>query len=83
MKTWFVYIVQCQDRTFYTGCTDDVTRRVATHNLGKGAKYTRSRLPVKVIFFEECTSHSHALKRESAIKSLSRAQKIKLINSDG
>ena len=79
MKKWYVYILRCTDGTFYTGSTDDVTRRVAVHNSGKGAKYTRGRTPVEVVYTEECESYSAALKREYAIKQLSRQEKLNLI----
>ena len=78
-KKWFVYILCCRDHTLYTGMTDDVQRRVEVHNSGKGAKYTRGRTPVQVVFIEECESYSAALKREYAIKQLSRQQKQALI----
>jgi putative endonuclease len=80
MKKWYIYILRCADNTIYTGSTDDVERRVAVHNSGKGAKYTRGRTPVEVVYTEECESCSAALKREYAIKQLSRGEKIKLIN---
>ena len=79
MKRWFVYILRCCDGTLYTGSTDDVSRRVAVHNSGKGAKYTRGRTPVEVVYAEECESYSAALKREYAIKQLSRQEKLELI----
>lgn len=81
MKTWYVYILRCADGTLYTGATDDVARRVQAHNSGIGAKYTRGRTPVEVAYSEECENHSAALKREYAIKQLSRAQKLELIHS--
>ena len=79
MKPWFVYILRCADGTLYTGSTDDVQRRLAAHNSGKGAKYTRGRTPVEVVYTEECESYSAALKREYAIKQLSRQEKLQLI----
>ena len=79
MKTWYVYILRCSDGTLYTGSTDDVVRRLAVHNSGKGAKYTRGRTPVEVVYWEGCESYSAALKREYAIKQLTRQQKLKLI----
>lgn len=79
MKTWYVYILRCADGTFYTGSTDDVVRRAAVHNSGKGAKYTRGRRPVEVAYFEECETYSAALKREYVIKQLTRQQKMELI----
>ena len=81
MKTWYVYILRCRDGTRYTGSTDDVQRRLAVHNSGKGAKYTRGRTPVEVIHTEECESYSAALKREYAIKQLTRQQKLELIET--
>ena len=83
MKKWYVYILRCADGTLYTGSTDDVERRVAVHNSGKGAKYTRGRTPVEVVYTEECESYSAALKREYAIKQLSRQEKWNLINEQG
>ena len=79
MKQWYVYILHCADGTLYTGMTDDVTRRVQVHNSGKGAKYTRGRTPVEAVYSEECESYSAALKREYAIKQLTRQQKWELI----
>ena len=78
-KKWFVYILRCGDGTLYTGMTDDVARRVDVHNSGKGAKYTRGRLPVEAVYTEECESYSAALKREYAVKRLSRSEKLELI----
>ena len=83
MKTWYVYILRCADGTLYTGSTDDVQRRLAVHNSGKGAKYTRGRTPVEVVYTEECESYSAALKREYAIKQLSRQEKWNLIQKQG
>ena len=81
MKQWFVYILRCSDDTLYTGMTDDVARRLQVHNSGKGAKYTRGRIPVEVAYSEECESYSAALKREYAIKQLSRQEKLKMIET--
>lgn len=78
-KKWFVYILRCGDGTLYTGMTDDVTRRVEVHNSGKGAKYTRGRRPVEAVYTEEWESYSAALKREYAIKQLTRQEKKMLI----
>ena len=75
----FVYILECADGTLYTGWTTDVEARVATHNSGKGAKYTRSRLPVRLAYYEELPDKSAALRRERAIKRLTRSEKEKLI----
>lgn len=75
----FVYILKCVDTTLYTGYTTDVNRRVGMHMRGKGAKYTRSRLPVLLMRWEEYETKSEALKREYAIKQMSRREKLKLI----
>lgn len=72
---WYVYIVRCADRTLYTGVARDVHARVAAHNAGRGAKYTRARLPVKLVYHETAADRGAALRREHAIKCLSRAQK--------
>ena len=76
---WFVYMLRCGDGSLYNGYTDDVQRRLATHQSGKGAKYTRSRLPVTLAYQEELPDKSAALRREAAIKKLTRQQKLKLI----
>lgn len=77
--SWCVYILRCRDDTLYTGMTDDLDRRLEAHNSGKGAKYTRGRGPVTVVYREACADKSTALKREHAIKTLTRAQKLALI----
>ena len=77
--SYWVYILQCRDGTLYTGSTTDPVRRLAVHQSGKGAKYTRSRLPVQLVYREESADKSAALKREAAIKKLSREEKLKLI----
>lgn len=75
-----VYILTCADKTLYTGITADLTRRLLEHNSGKkGAKYTRSRRPVTVVYQEKATTKSAALKREIVIKKLSRLKKLELI----
>ena len=79
-NSWWVYIVECSDGTYYTGSTPNVSLRIERHNLGKGAKYTRARLPVTLIFTEKQVNRSEALKREHAIKQLSRTQKKILID---
>lgn len=79
MSHWFVYIVRCSDGTLYTGISTDVTKRVRSHNAGKGAKYTRSRLPVTCVWHETASSESVARKREAALKRLTRAQKQALV----
>lgn len=75
----FCYIVECADGTYYTGWAIDPERRVATHNKGRGAKYTKMRLPVQLVYVEEQPDLSTALKREMAIKRMTRARKRKLI----
>ena len=82
-KRAFVYILECGDGSLYTGWTTNVEERVKMHNSGSGAKYTRSRLPVKLVYFEEVDGRSAALKRETAIKKLSRDKKILLIKQNG
>ena len=76
---YYAYLLQCDDNTIYAGYTNDLSQRIEAHNNGIGAKYTRSRLPVKLMYYEGFTSKSEALKREAALKRLSRKQKIKLI----
>jgi len=74
-----VYILRCADDTFYTGIALDITARLTAHNAGKGAKYTRSRRPVALVYREDGYDKSDALKRENKLRKLSRAEKIKLI----
>lgn len=76
---YFVYIAECADGTLYTGYTTDIKKREAAHNSGLGAKYTRCRRPIKIVFFEEYPTKSEALKREYAIKQFSRTEKLELI----
>lgn len=78
VRDWIVYMLQCEDETFYIGVTNDLEHRVAVHNAGKGAKYTRGRLPVRVVWSEEEMTRSEALKRECELKKLSRAEKMAL-----
>ncbi len=78
--SWHVYIVRCADDSLYTGCTNDLLKRVATHNAGKGARYTRSRLPVTVVWSVRVKDRSAALSREAKLKQLSRAEKLALIS---
>jgi len=81
-QDWFVYILQCSDKTLYTGVTTDLDRRVEEHNIGsKGAKYTAARRPVKMVYSEQLDSRSNAQQREHQIKSLTRQQKQQLIDS--
>lgn len=77
----YTYILSCADGTLYTGWTNDLERRLAAHNAGKGSKYTRSRLPVTLIYCEEHATKEEAMSREYAIKRMTRAQKQKLICS--
>lgn len=79
--TAFVYIVECADQTLYTGWTTDLERRLAAHNAGKGAKYTRSRTPVRLVYSETLTNQSTAMRRENEIKRMRRDQKLKLIDN--
>ena len=80
-KTWYVYILECGDGTLYTGIAADVQARLKVHRSGKGAKYTRGRTPLELVYREECEDHSQALKRELAVKAMSREEKQKLIKS--
>ena len=75
----FIYIVQCSDGTLYTGWTNDLDKRMKAHNEGRGAKYTRARRPVELVYSETFETKEEALRREYAIKRMTRAQKIKLI----
>ena len=77
----YTYIVKCNDGTFYPGWTNDLQKRIHTHNAGAGAKYTRSRLPVVLVYYEIYTTKQEAMKREYAIKQLSRKEKELLIAS--
>lgn len=74
-----VYILRCGDGTLYTGCAKDVDKRLAVHQSGKGAKYTRCRLPVELVYQEPAEDRSAALRREAAIKKLTRTEKLSLI----
>ena len=76
----YAYIVKCSDGTYYTGYTNDLEKRLLAHNAGKGAKYTRNRLPVEMVYFEEYEDNSEAMKSEYAIKRLTRKQKEKMIS---
>ena len=75
---WVVYILRCADGSLYTGVTNDMKRRLATHGAGKGGAYTRSRLPVQLFYTERRRSHGAALSREATIKRLPRAAKLAL-----
>ena len=79
----YVYILRCSDGTLYTGWTNDLEQRMKNHNLGKGAKYTRGRLPVRLVYYEVLATKQDAMKREYAIKHMSRKDKLSLLqNSD-
>ena len=80
-RNWYLYILECRDGSLYTGITDDVSRRFAQHNAGKGAKYTRGRGPLILRYQEECRSHGDALRREIEVKKLTRLEKLTLIES--
>ena len=75
----YVYILECIDNSLYTGYTNNIEKRLKTHNSGKGSKYTRCRLPVKLIYYETFETKVEAMKREYYIKQLSRVDKLKLI----
>ena len=77
--SWKLYILRCGDGSLYTGITTDVEKRLEVHRSGKGAKYTRGRGPLELVYREECGDHSTALKRELEIKKLTREEKEKLI----
>ncbi|MBQ3503481.1 MAG: GIY-YIG nuclease family protein [Oscillospiraceae bacterium] len=80
-SVWYLYILRCRDGSLYTGITTDVDKRFLAHSEGRGAKYTRGRAPLELVYREECGSHSDALKRELQIKALTKAEKEKLIGS--
>ena len=80
-STWYLYILKCKDGTFYTGITTDVEKRLEMHRSGKGAKYTRGRGPLELVYSETCENHSQALKRECEVKKLPKDQKLQLISS--
>lgn len=79
MKTWLVYILRCGDGSLYTGMTDDLPRRLEAHRAGRGAKYTRGRGPLELVYQEPCADRSAALRREWAIKQLPRQEKLALV----
>src|SRR5947209_1249192 len=78
-EKWVVYILRCADGSLYTGITKDVKRRCQQHNAGTASRYTRSRLPVKLVYRENHASQSSALKREAAIKAMTRREKLAMI----
>ncbi|OUU78963.1 MAG: hypothetical protein CBC38_06395 [Gammaproteobacteria bacterium TMED78] len=79
-EKWYVYIITCNDQSLYTGITKSIKKRLEKHACGKGAKYTKGRLPVKLVYKEIHSSHSKAASREFEIKSMTRAKKIKLFS---
>ncbi len=79
---YYVYIIKCSDDTLYTGFTNSLGDRIETHNKGKGAKYTRGRLPSKLCYYEEFDNKSDAMKRECSIKKLTKKNKLKLIKGE-
>lgn len=81
MKRNYTYMVKCSDGTLYTGWTTDLEHRVKAHNDGEGAKYTRSRRPVELVYYEEYATKAEVMKREYSIKQLTRKQKEKLIEN--
>ena len=78
-SNWYLYILRCKDGSLYTGITTDVEKRLELHRSGKGAKYTRGRSPLELVYSEECGDHSTALKRELQIKALPREETLSLI----
>lgn len=79
--SWFLYILRCADGSLYTGVTKDLERRCKQHNEGRASRYTRGRRPTRLVYAEAHDSHSRALKREAAVKSLRRRQKDSLIGA--
>ena len=78
--SWHVYVLRCGDGSLYTGATNDVARRLARHSAGEGARYTRARLPVVLVYSERAADRSAALRREAALKRLTRSQKLALVS---
>ena len=79
VETWWVYVVRCRDGSLYCGATNDVRSRIAAHNEGCGAKYTRGRRPVRLVFSRKTGTRSAALREEARIKGLTRQEKMKLV----
>lgn len=77
----YTYILKCKDDSLYTGWTNDLKKRITSHNTGKGAKYTKARRPVELVYYEEFQTREEAMKREYAIKQLSRKEKEALIKT--
>ena len=82
MANWHVYILRCRDGSLYTGVTQDLNSRMAAHNAGKGAKYTASRRPARIVYHEPAESKGAALKRENQIKHWTKAKKECFINNE-
>jgi len=80
-QSWKLYILECGDGSLYTGITIDIERRLAEHQSGKGAKYTRGRAPLRLVYCEDCESKTAALLREMAVKKMSRADKLELVGN--
>ena len=78
--SWTVYVLRCRDGSLYTGITTDLARRLAAHQDGRGARYTRGRLPVRLVYRERATTRGAALRREASIKRLPRAMKLALVS---
>ncbi len=81
-SSWYLYILRCGDGSLYTGITTDVEKRLEVHRSGKGAKYTRGRGPLALVYRERCGSHSDALKRERKIKAMSREEKLRMVEEN-
>lgn len=79
LKRWFIYVLKCSDGSLYTGSTNDINARFAKHSAGKGAKYTRARRPLKLLYSRRFNTKSEALKAEYRMKQLSRSEKLSLI----
>ncbi|MGP8214783.1 MAG: GIY-YIG nuclease family protein [Bacteroidia bacterium] len=79
MQVWYTYIIECSDKTFYVGTTNNIEERITKHNTGKGAKYTKGRAPVKVLYTRSFDSRSEACKHEYELKQYSRKEKLDLI----
>ena len=80
---WYLYILRCKDGSLYTGITTDVEKRLEAHRSGKGAKYTRGRAPLELVHREACGTHSQALKRELAVKAMTRTEKLRMLEMVG
>jgi len=78
LEKFYTYILKCADDSLYCGYTNELEKRIETHNSGKGAKYTKPRLPVELLYYEEFDTKSEALKRECEIKKMKREEKLKL-----